>query len=106
MKVGDFRHRITIVPKVAASDSQGGATTTDGTGVTVWCKAKQLSGERLALYQQSGKEIIYEFTMRHRTIASNYTIQYKSLDFRVNEVLNPDERSEYIVIIATAYKGG
>lgn len=101
IKVGEFNKRIKIVENLIVGDNQGGGIATPTVRATVWAKAKQLSGERAEMYNQDSNVLVYEFTLRHYELTSEYTIRYDSKDFRINEITNIKEQDRFLRIIAS-----
>jgi len=102
MRASDRRHRITIEERTEVADTAGGFTTTWST--KYYCRAAIwpiASNERIEAHR-------LEHTTTHRIrilyrsdIDSSMRVKYGSRYFRIDSIINPDERGKLLDILAT-----
>jgi SPP1 family predicted phage head-tail adaptor len=99
--VVSMRHRVTIQSKSSVSDGQGGATETWVNGATVWASITDLSGFEKFQAMQMQSPNTHKLVMRYRDdVTTASRIVFQTRVFWVKEILNPEQRSRFMIIKA------
>jgi SPP1 family predicted phage head-tail adaptor len=101
-QISKFRQRIELWKINTTDDGQGGATSADVLLCELWGSFKPLTGTRAINYKQLTNDVGYQLTLRYRTnqidTENNY-IKYNDVEYQFDEIINIDERREFIECI-------
>ena len=100
--IGEKPHRVAIQRATEAQGATGEITKTWATLATVWAAVEPLSGREFFQAQQVQAEVSHKVTMRHYTgvtISPKDRLTFGSRTFRIEAVLNLEERNIETVIL-------
>lgn len=102
MRAGALRHRIIIQFRENTRGDYGQEVETWADLVTVWAAIWPIKGREYFSADQVQSEITHRIRIRHRRrITPENRISYKGRIFDIRSIINPDERGEYLDIMAT-----
>jgi SPP1 family predicted phage head-tail adaptor len=102
MSIGAMRHRVDLQQRTRTSDGGGGVVSSWGTTATVWASMTPKTGIERFKVGQIESPITHIFRIRYRSdFDSTWRIKYGARLFNVLRVLNVDERSAYLDVMAS-----
>ncbi|MFK7695401.1 phage head closure protein [Paenibacillus sp. HJGM_3] len=94
MEAGRLRHRITLEQFTTSPDGAGGVTEAWVAFETVWAAVEPLRGREMVEHQQIQSGVTHRVRRRYRSgINSKMRIKFGGRIFRIDSVINPDERN-------------
>lgn len=96
---GVLRKRVTIQTLTQVSDGGGGFTEDWTDTATVWARVEPLDGTERFEAQQVSSALSHRVTIRHRAVTPQQRLKYGTRIFRINAVLNPEERDEMLHLL-------
>jgi len=101
MLIGDLNKRIQIQAATRVSDEMGSFTETWGTIATVWAAMWPLSATETVQSMQIDMVVSHRVRIRYRsTFRPSWRLKFGNRYFNIVGILNPNERNEYLDILA------
>lgn len=101
MRSGKLRHEITIQAVTTTQDGYGGQTESWSTFATVRASVEPLQGREYFAAQQVQAEVTTRFRIRYLSgVTPKMRVLYDGRTFNVASVINPNERSHELHIMA------
>ena len=105
MRAGSLRHRIVIQQPTTGTNAQGGKTKAWEDVVTVWAAIEPLRGREYLEAHQIEAEISARISIRYRSgLDTHMRIQWGSRYYKIDSIINPQERDAMLVIMAVETK--
>ena len=104
MKAGALRHQVTIQSASTVSDGAGGHTKAWADGATVYAAIAPVTGSEPFLAHQEQSAVSHVVKLRHRTLAASSRLKFGTRIFKIESVLNPDERSRELMVLCEEVK--
>lgn len=102
MRAGRLRKRVILQRPVETQGDTGGVTTTWVDVATVWAGVEPLRGREYESARARNAETTHRLVLRHRDdILQTWRIAFGGRIFRIDELLNIDERNREVQIRAT-----
>jgi SPP1 family predicted phage head-tail adaptor len=100
MNIGSMSKRVTIRSKTQISDGAGGWKDSWVEVATVWASVEPLSGNEFFKAQQLQYSISHKVTIRYKAgITPKMDILYHGREFDIQNVIDPKERHEQLVLL-------
>lgn len=107
MTASQLRHRVTLTQIVRGRDAMGGVSESAGNAVTVWANVEPVSAdERLDM---GGLTVRPTHRIKLRWRDGNWhraRLTFRSRAFDVVRAQDPDERRQFLELLAVAQEGG
>ena len=101
MEVGTLNKRIEIQAATRVSNDMGGFIETWGTIATVWAAIWPLSATETVQSMQTDMVVSQRIRIRYRsTFRPSWRLKFGNRYFNIVSILNPNERNEYLDILA------
>ena len=101
MRAGRLRHRITIQEPASTVGGLGEKLKSWADVATVWAAIEPLRGREFFESHQRESEATTVITIRYRSgLTHSMRINFGSKYYKIDDILNPDERNRYLEIIA------
>lgn len=102
IRTGDLRHRAELQKKEQTSDGAGGWTTTWVKDRDLWCRIRPISGSQQLENMRAETTVSHEIYARYATdLTKNKRIVYRGRAFLIEAAWTPEERREFIHMVAT-----
>lgn len=99
--IGELRQRIDLQEKSNAPASAGTLTDNYTTVASVWARVNPIFGGRILEGVQDIEKVTHNVCIRYRDDqAAWHFILFDGRRFKVRSVMNPDERKEWLEILA------
>ena len=101
MNTGELRHQIEIQSAVETQDAMGGTIRNWTTDQTIWAKISPVLGRETTVGNTQHAEVTHDILIRWNTgIDPKKRIKHESRIFKIQNVLDIDERREKLMIKA------
>jgi len=110
LQAGKLRHRIELVqPYGPAQSTFGDLSLANYSPVlTTWASIEAIQGKDVLAANQFGDDITHKITMRYRgldqivpvAVLTKMQVWFKGRQFQIQYVLNPDERTKTLILMA------
>ena len=99
--IGDLNKRIILQYETKVSDSMGGFTSTWVDAATVWAAIWPTSAAELVQSMQTDMVISHRIRIRFRSVLRpSWRIKFGTRYFNIVSIINPNEKNEYLDIMA------
>src|SRR5260370_37961944 len=107
LAAGKLRHRIDIVAPSGAQDSMGGTPDTNYKLVKkTWASIEAVTGKDQLAAGAFIETVTHKVTVRYdKSINASQWIFFKGRQFQITAVMNPDETTKLLVILAVRGDG-
>jgi len=96
-----MRHRITIEQSVNTENESGGFTTSWDEVDIVWAEILPIRADEKLRFGKVNAEISHKITIRYlANLTEDMRIDFGGRYFNIRSIINPQERNEYLEIIA------
>lgn len=100
MNIGKLRHRISLQSITETQNSYGELVQTKSTYATVWASVEPLNGREFMDAKQINAELSHKVIIRHNSsVTSEDVILFGSREFKIDSVINYEERDIYQVLM-------
>jgi SPP1 family predicted phage head-tail adaptor len=104
---GKLRHQITLQILSGAQDSTGGFSSSYQNVATVWASIEAVIAKDNLAANEFVSQVTHKITIRYMDgVTSAMRVVFKERDFQVQGVLNPDERTKLLILLAVEIQGG
>ena len=101
VSIGSMREQITIQNLGTTRDSGGGISSIYSDSQTVQASIKPLNGKEVYKQGKLQDQVTHEIMIRHNSsVTAKDRIKFGSRFFNIRSVINVDERSRYMKILA------
>jgi SPP1 family predicted phage head-tail adaptor len=102
MRSGPLRHQVTIEEVTETRDSYGGVVESWSTFATVWASVGPIIGREYFASQQVQSEVSHKIRIRYLSgITTKMRVTFDSRTFRIESILNVDERNTEMLLMVT-----
>ena len=99
--IGDLNKRVEIQVPTKTTDGMGGFTVVFGTTTTIWAAIWPVSASEQVKANATTMTISHRIRIRYRSaFKSSYRIKFGTRYFSIVSILNPNERGEWLDILA------
>lgn len=101
MRIGDLNKRVTIQYETKTADGMGSFTVSWTDLKTVWAAIWPVSANEQVQGMKETMTITHRIRIRYRSdVLSSYRIQFGSRYFNIVSMVNPNEKGEWLDILA------
>ena len=106
-KIGQLKHRIELQSKALTPDGTDDYTEAYTTVATIWARVDPIAGGRMIDGVQDVERVTHRFIIRYRSDQADWQyVLFKSRRFLIRTVMNQDEDSRYLEIMAEELGAG
>jgi SPP1 family predicted phage head-tail adaptor len=99
---GKMRHFAELQQKNNVADGGGGLTTTWVKTADIWCYIRPISGTQRLENMRRNSSISHEVITRYSSnISTLNRLLFRGMSYNIEAVWSPDEKQEYLHILAT-----
>ena len=98
----DMRQRAELQSQSETPDGAGGVALSWSTDRKIWCRIRPMSGDQRLEADQRESSVTHEIFARYRDdITTQKRIVHNSTPYNIEAVWSPDEREQFVQIMAT-----